>query len=253
MIDWTLTAGMTTAIGSVLAATVWPTVVLVLTLVFRAEIKAVIASLPLVMDRAEKLSFAGLEATLREVKAAAGNSDRTGTVSNAEREAAVRIKQKAAYVDSLELALRMDALAREYDLLRRKMPSGSARTRAMTNILVQMRALGPSVADQIEVFKSSGSPGSRLAAIAIMQMLPHLVDPDWLSDRFRTDHPFVFYHAALALQNAANEFTGELASKILRAAEVGLEVVGSFQPTPDSETLAVLRSILAHHPEPHPA
>lgn len=241
MIDWTLTAAMVTAWGTLLAAVAWPLTLLVVVLSFRAEIKAVATRLPTLMERVERLRVGDVEAALKDVASVA--SEGSGTVSVVEIEAAAQIRESAPFLPRLELSLRMDSLAREYDRIRRTMQSGHERTRAMTSVLVQMRALGPSVASHIETFKSSGSPGSRLAAIAIMQMVPSLIDLDWLVQRFEQEQPFLFYHAALALQNAANEWETARRGEVYAAAKRALSIVEAFKPTPDAETIAVLDAL----------
>src|SRR6202012_3326582 len=107
-------------------------------------------------------------------------------------------------VGSETLIRELDKLCLEYDSLRRALPPSEERTRTMTRVLVKMRSLAPSLIDYLDAYKGSGSPGSRLAAVAMMQMVPRVADLVWLGDRFSSDQPFIFYHAALALQNAAN-------------------------------------------------
>lgn len=241
MIDWTSTAAMVTAWGTLLAAVAWPVALLVVMLSFRAEIKAIATRLPSLMERVQLLRVGGVEAMLKDVASVARED--SGTVSAVEKVAAEQIRESAPFLPRLELSLKMDALAREYDRIRRTMQSGHERTRAMTGVLVQMRALGPSVASHIQTFKSSGSPGSRLAAIAIMQMVPSMIDLDWLVQRFEQEQPFLFYHAALAIQNAANEWESARRDEVYAAARRALSIVEAFKPTPDAETLAVLNAI----------
>src|SRR5262249_55639869 len=131
-------------------------------------------------------------------------TDESGKITPRQFEAAARIAAQSQEVSTEALLRELDKLCLEYDSLRRTMPSGSDRTRAMTRVIVKMRSLAPTLVDFLDVYKGSGSAGSRLAAIAMMQMVPRVADLDWLKERFSSEHPFVFYHAALALQNIAN-------------------------------------------------
>lgn len=120
----------------------------------------------------------------------------------------------------------------------------------MTRVLVKMRSLAPSLVDSIDTYKSSGSPGSRLAAIAMMQMVPGVADLDWLKNRFSSEQPFVFYHAALALQNVANISDSTEKKKRLReVAQDALSTVKNFSGVPDQETIRVLDMLLSSLPK----
>ena len=116
----------------------------------------------------------------------------------------------------------------------------------MTQVLVRMRSLAPSLVDFIDAYKGSGSAGSRLAAIAMMQMVPRVADLGWLKERFSSEHPFVFYHAALALQNLANISDAPEKKKRLReAAQQSLSTVKNFPGVPDQGTIQVLEMLVS--------
>jgi dihydrodipicolinate synthase/N-acetylneuraminate lyase len=67
-----------------------------------------------------------------------------------------------------------------------------------------------------------------------------------LKDRFSFEQPFLFYHAALALQNAANIYvTAEDKKRLLEIARQALHEVKSFAGTPDRNTMEVLESLIA--------
>jgi hypothetical protein len=109
-----------------------------------------------------------------------------------------------------------------------------------------MRSLAPSLIEYLDVYKGSGSAGSRLAAIAMMQMVPTFADVEWLEGRFSSDQPFLFYHAALALQNVADSretIEGKL--EIREAAQRALKQVKSFSGVPDRSTIEVLETLIA--------
>ena len=115
----------------------------------------------------------------------------------------------------------------------------------MTRVLVKMRSLAPSLVEFLDTYKSSGSPGSRLAAIAMMQMVPRVADLDWLRERFSSEQPFLFYHAALALQNVANICnTPEEKERLREVARQALDRVKSFAGVPDRSTIEVLEMLI---------
>jgi len=104
--------------------------------------------------------------------------------------------------------------------------------------------------DYLDTYKGSGSAGSRLAAIAMMQMVPQSADLDWIRERFSTEHPFVFYHAALALQNVANICdTPEKKKHLREVAQQALAKVKAFAGPADRGTVEVLEMLLSSLPE----
>ncbi len=172
--------------------------------------------------------------------------DKAGKVTPRQIEAAARIAIETRDVSSQELLSELDRLCLEYDSLRRTLPSAENRTRAMTRIVVKMRSLAPSVIDYLDAYKSSRSPGSRLAAIAMMQMVPRVADIDWLKDRFSFDQPFIFYQAALAFHNVADSHnTREGKDRVRKFAQQALAKVKSFPGVPDPSTIEVLDNLIA--------
>jgi hypothetical protein len=113
-----------------------------------------------------------------------------------------------------------------------------------------MRSLAPSLLDFLDTYTGSGSAGSRLAAIAMMQMVPLVEDLDWLKDRFSAEHPFAFYHAALALQNVANICdTPEKQKHLREVVQQALVKVKAFAGPPDQGTIEVLEMLLSGLPQ----
>ena len=116
----------------------------------------------------------------------------------------------------------------------------------MTRVLIKMRSLAPSLVDFVDTYKGSSSPGSRLAAIAMMQMVPRIADLDWLRDRFSSEQPFLFYHVALALQNVADiSNTREQREHLREIARQALAAVKNFSGTPDQNTIEVLDALIS--------
>ena len=114
-------------------------------------------------------------------------------------------------------------LAAEYDDIRRRFPSSSARTRRMTAVFSRMTANAASVRGMTTELKQSPRAGERLAAIAILSMFPDVKHLDWLAERLDPDleTPFVGYQSASALLHAVRSLErsdcGELRVAIEKA------------------------------------
>jgi hypothetical protein len=240
-------AKLLTSLAALIGAIAWPATMFAFIFVFRVELRSAFGKIPILLERVKKASLAGLALELEDVADAEG---RPGTASNGkitprQVEAAARISIQTRDVPPQTILSEMDKLCLEYDSLRRTLPSGDIRTRAMTRVLVKMRSLAPSVVNSLDAYKGSGSAGSRLAAIAMMQMVPNVADIDWLRDRFASEQPFLFYHAALALQNVANDCNAHEKMRLRKAAQEALTSVKSFAGTPDQQTVEVLTMLLS--------
>jgi hypothetical protein len=236
-----------TATAALVSAIVWPLLFGGLAFVFRKEIRLVLGKAPALFERIRKASLAGISLELDRVAAdEQGAANAGGKVTPRQIEAAARIEVQARDIDSQSLLNELDQLCLQYDALRRSLPSGPERTGAMTGVLIKMRSLAPSLVGHIDAYKGSGSPGSRLAAIAMMQMVPRVADLDWLKERFSSEHPFVFYHAALALQNVANNSdTLEKERHLRKVAEEALAIVKGFSGPPDRNTIQILEMLIS--------
>lgn len=228
-------AKLITAIAALLAAIAWPGALLVAVSMFRRQIRDLLGRI-----KKGKLGFVEFELEQLASTTVAGTVYTSGAVTAEQVQSAARIEAQSDEIGEAELLRQLDKLCIEYDTVRRTLVPGPSRTAAMTRILVQMRAIGPSVANRISVYKSSGSPGSRLAAVAMMQMHPQSADIPWLIQRFRQDAPFLFYHAALALQNVANDADEDTRQVVRTAAQEALKTVTSFSGTPDQDTIDIL-------------
>jgi hypothetical protein len=241
-------AKLLTSVAALLGAVIWPGAILVFVLVFRSELKSGLNKILNLLDRIKKASLAGVVLELDRVAdaEAQGDVNKSGQITPRQIEAATRIAIESRDISSDALLREMDRLCLEYDSLRRTLPSGDKRSRAMTRVLVKMRSLAPSLIDHLDTYKNSESPGSRLAAIAMMQMVPRSADLNWLGDRFSSEQPFVFFHAALALQNVANICESAKAKRDLRdVARQSLDIVKSYAGVPDRNTVEVLESLMA--------
>ena len=212
--------------------------------IYRKPISDAISKVPHMFDRVQAIRIGSLEADLESIAITGNYDNKKGDITFEQIQAAAKIEVQSKDYGSRELLRQLDRLCLQYDTIREAMPSSDDRTRSMTKIVTKMRALAPATAEMIETYKRSGSPGSRLAAIAMMQMEPSHADLNWLKERFWVETPFVFYHAALALRNStigANQIKKEEIGQIARAA---MEKVQQFEHgTPDSETLEVLSTI----------
>lgn len=245
-------AKLLTGVAALVGAVAWPATALAVVFIFRTELRLTLSKVPILLERVKKASLAGVALELDRVANAEAETgaDKNGRITPLQIEAAARIAIQTQEVGSQSLLRELDKLCLEYDSLRRTLPPGNNRTRAMTRALVKMRSLAPSLVDFLDTYKSSGSPGSRLAAIAMMQMVPRVADLDWLRDRFSSEQPFLFYHAALALQNVANICdTPEKKTHLRGVAQQALAAVKGFAGIPDGQTIEVLDMLLSSLPQ----
>jgi hypothetical protein len=247
-------AKLIASIASLLDAVAWPLLFLGIALLFRSEIRSALSRIPTILDRVKKANLpGGLAFELDRVADAVVDQEnnKTGKITPRQAEAAARIAVQAQDISPRALLDEMDRLCLEYDNLRRLLPPGEVRTRTMTRIVAKMRSLAPSLTEFLDIYKGSGSAGSRLAAIAMMQMTPQVADLIWLKERFKVEkQAFLLYHSALALQNLVDSYTSVADKRRLRkAAEEALEKVSSFaEGTPDRGTTEILEMLIASIP-----
>jgi hypothetical protein len=112
----------------------------------------------------------------RSAKQAAERDPSTPGITPQEIEAAARVGRLAEAADDATILARMSEFAREYEATRSSMTTGRVRTMAMTATVAKMRTLALASTHLLPVFTADkGSPGRRLAAIAILQMAPNLL------------------------------------------------------------------------------
>lgn len=169
---------------------------------------------------------------------------RPGEISTEQIRSAARVEVQARTLDNSTLRDQLQQLCIEYEAVRKMLRAGRERTRAMTEVLLKMRTLGPAVVGFLPELKASDSPGKRLSAVAIMQIDPDKADIGWLLDRFTEDKPFIFYHAAVALQKVAGQGGEKRAAQARDAAEKALRTLEGFDGRKDSNSIAVLNDIL---------
>jgi tetratricopeptide (TPR) repeat protein len=100
------------------------------------------------------------------------------------------------------------ALANQYEEIRRTMPSGDDRTRRMELVASKMRSLALPAYPLLGDLIGSESTGQRLAAVSILEAIPNTDHLPWLTERIAVEKPFIGYHAAIALLNAARNLRG---------------------------------------------
>jgi hypothetical protein len=159
---------------------------------------------------------------LREPVASPAGGDVPTSIGKSSREAAV-------------------LLAKEYDQIRRDMPSGDERTRRMEQLFSRMKVEAARVQGLLSFLQQSSSAGERLMAIAVLTMFPHPNHLDWLADRMdpEQEKPFVAYHAAVALleavMNLPTEYCATVHAALSKARELALRLKG------DPDRITVLR------------
>ena len=238
-------AALITAIAALTAALVWPVAIFAFVYLFKGKMSVALDKLPSILERANKIKLGWLDLELdKQAESISGDIHGGEQISAQQIQAAARVEVQAKSLDLQSLRDKIQQLCFEYETVRKVLPSGSERTRAMTQTFVKMRTLGPAVADWIEEMKASAVAGNRLLAIAIMQIDPDKADIDWLVERFETEKPFVFFHAANALRIVATSSFSTRANAARAAAEQALERINGFQGPRDSDTIRVLSAIV---------
>lgn len=239
-------AALITALAALIAAIVWPLALIAVFVLFRPQISLAAENVPALVKRMRKVKLGVFEAELEKeteglVDAALADPSK---ISPQQIRSATRVQVAAKSLDDQALRAQLKQLSLEFDILRRTLPSSRERSRAMTEVLVKMRTIGPTLSHAIGELKASDSPGERLAAIAMMQLDPGLLDLDWLLERFKSDPPFLFFQSAFALRNALRLVGPSEDAKIKEAAVKALQQVKSFAGEPDANTVEVLEEII---------
>ena len=230
------------SVAHLLAALLWPLIIVGLVFQFRRQIADALSK-----TKSLKLPF-GLELTVqRELQAAAGDVGSLAGKSDGPTESEIkRAEAVEALTDKADISFvkkQADDLALEYERIRAAMAPGDSRTREMEKVVAKMRVVGRAAFPLRHELARSVSPGKRLQAIATLQ-----VDPDedyflWLAERLKAERPFVGYHAAVALVTAANApDAGRYLPELKRAAEYlrGVEV----ELSSDSDRQSLVRAFI---------
>lgn len=237
-------AALITAMAALVSALVWPVVLLLLVFLLRDHLGVAAKDLPSVLRRMRKVKLGAFEAEL-DAKAETLVDEaiaRPGELSSRQINATAGIAVTAQGLSDEALRRQLERLCIEFETIRKTMPSGYDRSRAMMSVLVRLRSLAPAIAKFVDELKRSGREGERLAAIAIMQVNPSLADIDWLVERFRRDPPFLFFQAAAVLRSLLRS-DRETADRAVAAAKAALAIVTAFEGEPDSNTVELLEAV----------
>jgi hypothetical protein len=100
-----------------------------------------------------------------------------------------------------------------------------------------MRTLALSTRPLFPELTGSDSPGKRLTAVTTLQAIPDSVHLGWLAARLTEEKPFIGFHAALALLNAARTV------EATRLGEIGDAIASARRKfwKPDSDRDVTLR------------
>lgn len=235
-------------VADLVRAIAWPISISIVLIYFRSAItnqlprvtKVTVPGGSIELERivSEQLQEAATEAQTQTVEA-------IGNVSQEDLQRA-RAVDRAATNESLpEFKNKMLDLAAEYRQVRGSMPSGEARTRAMSVLVAQMRTLGQAAYPFRGELAFNDDPGQRIAAIAIAQVQPDPTMLGWLASRIGpTERPFVQYHALLALLIAirngdASEAVGF--DHAYRTAQLGYDGLSIGERTDRADLLAEIR------------
>ena len=135
------------------------------------------------------------------------------------------------------------SLAKEYEATRDAMPGSWERTRQMAAVFAKMKAAAPDAQALLDEFTGSPSAGTRLGAIAILQMFPREPYVDWLASRLDNpvvETPFVGYQAAVALAEAVRALPREDCLNLRASFQKSIELASKLPK--DSDRLTVLKS-----------
>jgi hypothetical protein len=206
------------AVAHLVSALAWPAIVVAILLIFRVPIAAL-------LPKVQEIQIGSFKAKLVDALEEAGQnvekgSGKSGEPTHSELKQAYAVEALADPADIGILRAQAQALGTEYEKVRNTMRPGNARTLEMEKVVAKMRVLGRAAFGLRHEFSASASPGLRLQAVAILQVLPDPDYLDWLVDRVGQERPFIGYHAAVALLAAVrNEHAADWIGPLQQAAE----------------------------------
>jgi hypothetical protein len=254
-------------IAAILSAIAWPTLVAVVLYWFRRPIGSLVTTAVGIAASSSKVKIwqiefdrdlqQQLDETSHEAlsRLPSVTEQQIGTpISHSEVQAATRVR---SLVDEAppgsvrsdiqeSIRQRMLGFAKEYESTRAAMHSGPERTRAMNAIAAKMRTLALAADPFLdELARDNDSPGRRLAAICILQLVPHADWVPWLADRMSAEQPFVFFHASVALLSAVRKYGAQQHDLLKAAINRALAQVQSFGDNCDKNTVRSLALALS--------
>ena len=253
-------ADIISAVTGLIAVLVWPLIVVITLFRFRKEVGACLSGLAQRLPQARNVKFGPVEIALQtaetismQVPADPRPQDQQQAIKEQTHIGKVLEAQVAQDPGMLpEVRRQMDELARQYELLRAARDKQSRMATPeeiaqMNKVVSQMRALAIPSLPYWEDYAKSDRPGDRLVAVVMIQMSPDPKHLPWLLQRFKIDRPFIFYHAALALQNMADQCWDVARDEIRSTANTALEQLGSYAGDADAKTVQILQAILTRH------
>lgn len=151
-------------------------------------------------------------------------------------ESAERAAQLTPSTDLEVTRRQLRDMAHEYETLRATMDAGAARTRKMEVVASRMRALALSAYPLLPELMASSSPGEHLSAVTTLQALPRADYLQWLAGLIPVEKPFIQYHAAVALLNAARTLEVADLPKVREAVAVAKGRAAELRRDPDRDT-----------------
>lgn len=163
--------------------------------------------------------------------------DIASSINNGER-------KKTETVQEDDQTKTLQLLAREYESVRKAMPSGNHRTSVMNDIVSKMKSVMNDSLSHLNVWTNSDLPGERLLAISKLQKFPNIDYLDWLSEHVGDiEKPFIGYQSSLALYETARSFRHENNDQVKTSLRTALENVKKYQ-FQDPNQVEVLESAL---------
>jgi len=252
------TASIIHEIAGLVGAIVWPAFALFVLLRYRKWISQFLPMLTEKFRSAESFEALGVKLTAAKTLVDAAINQPTimleanGGVPQEQVKSAeaLNAQLQSAGVDRTAILVSVEKeiarLAMEYSLIRSSMPQGAPRTREMNRIMGSLRTLGIAAKPLLPKLTISDNAGERLAGIAILQTDPDATYLRWLGERFNVEQPFVFFHAALALREAALIETFADAPQLRNIISNALDTIRGFRGGhPDVNTINILNDALA--------
>lgn len=259
MADTAHTPSLLEGIAAVISASAWPLVTSIFLFAYRREVRNILSVLVDKLRKAKHIKAAGLEIeelideALRQAPASSPEEILADSpkVPEDQVESAKRLHEEVLVsgVDRSEAVVtardRVRSLALRYEEVRRTMPRGTDRTYEMNRVMASMRTLALLAKPFLRSLAISSLSGERLAAIAVLQVEPDPAYSRWLCERFSNESPFVFFQAAVALQELVRK-RSDFDRAVLKAdLETAFETLQSYTGgEPDQNSVDVLRETI---------
>jgi hypothetical protein len=220
----------------------WPGVAAFAVWSFRQPLTRLIDRLKSASYDKGKIALEMHEALDRSAEEAQLSPQRAQAPTSAELARSEMIAKAAPDPDAVRSA--MEELANEYDAIRRFNLPGSTRTAKMEGVVAKMRTLAQAAFALRHRFADSDQPGRRLAAVAMLGVVPDLDMLDWLGERVLVEKPFIAYHALVALL-AATRVPGADPAQRAKIAKVATALRSAASFANDTDRGGLLARLVA--------